>query len=82
MSCPLRASDLVPGRIYLSPSGRLCRLLPLGQMGIGSTCYSFAYLSRAGDEFSINVNNVKAIAAMREAPAPSPEYAMRFGVAA
>jgi hypothetical protein len=82
MSRPLRAADLVPGRVYLSPSGRLCRLLPADQFGIGSTAYTFGYLSRSDDTFAISADNVRALAAMREAPTPQAEFAARFGAVA
>jgi hypothetical protein len=68
--------------MYFSPAGRLCKMLPLCEMGQGSMCYSFAYLSRAGDEFSISCDNAHTIAAMREAPIVQPEFAARFEKAA
>jgi hypothetical protein len=39
----------VPGRVYFSPSGRLCRLDPPAENGLSRTCYLFTYLSRRGD---------------------------------
>jgi hypothetical protein len=70
-SKPLRAADLVPGRTYRSPSGRLCRLLEPPAQGPLSYCYSFVYLSRDGqrqidDHFVIKQSNAATIAALRE----------------
>jgi hypothetical protein len=76
-SKPLRAADLVPGRVYFSPSGRLCRLDPAAEHGLARSCYLFTYLSRRGDRlvedgFALNAGNIRAIAAMREAQIMPP----------
>lgn len=68
---PLRAADLVPGRVYLSPTGRRCMLLQPAENGLSRTSYLFAYLTRTGrpsedDGFAINAGNARAIAAMQE----------------
>jgi hypothetical protein len=69
---PLRASDLVPGRTYLSPSGRLCRLLEPNGNGLSRTSYLFEYLSKRkgrqddDDGFALLASNAIAIAAMQE----------------
>lgn len=75
----LRAADLVPGRVYFSPSGRLCRFDPPTDSGISCTCYLFTYLSKRGDRlvddgFSLNAENSAAIASMREAPLAIPVF--------
>lgn len=67
----LRACDLVPGTVYLSPTGRKCMLLAPQENGISRTAYLFAYLTRTGrtsedDGFAINTGNAQAIAALRE----------------
>jgi hypothetical protein len=71
MSRPLKAGDLVPGRIYYSPTGRLCRLLETSE-GISRMAYSFMYLSQGryvqDDGFNLLATNDRAIAALREAP--------------
>lgn len=66
---PLRAADLVPGRMYFSPSGRLCRLLPPNPQR--ATQYTFVYLSRRGDReiddhFSLLATNSQAIERMSQ----------------
>ena len=67
---PLRACDLVPGRNYISPSGRKVRLLPSADYGIGTSCYAFAYLTPWGkpgkEGFYLNANNAAAIGALKE----------------
>jgi hypothetical protein len=68
---PLRACDLVPGRVYLSPTGRKCMLLAPQENGISRTSYLFAYITRTGkcsddDGFAINAVNGTAIGALRE----------------
>lgn len=80
---PLRAADLVPGRLYVSPSGRLCTLQPPNDNGISRTSYLFRYLTRRGtaseeDGFNLSATNATAIAALREAPV-DPVFAARFG---
>jgi hypothetical protein len=72
MKTPLRARDLRPGSLYLSPTGRLCMLLDAAESGLSRTAYLFAYVTRTGkpsvdDGFAISANNDIAIAAMREA---------------
>lgn len=69
---PLRASDLVPGSLYFSPTGRLCMLLQPQENGISRTSYLFAYMTKnrrpSEDEgFAIKAENALAIAAMRPA---------------
>lgn len=69
---PLRFVDLVVGRTYMSPSGRLCRLLPYPTEGQGKrSSLVFEYVDQPGQrekdpQFHISVNNLTAIAAMRE----------------
>lgn len=68
---PLRAADLVPGRLYLSPSGRTCMLLQPQDSGLSRTTFLFAYLNRSGrptrdDGFNLSAGNARAIAALRE----------------
>jgi hypothetical protein len=69
MSTPtntLRAVDLQAGNIYVSPTGRLCKLLPAPAKGLGSglsRTFLFAYLSREGlrkisDGFALTDANV------------------------
>lgn len=55
---------LLPNKIYITPSGRLCKLVPNPKHGPGSdgSILTFAYLTRSGgpskdDGFSINVEN-------------------------
>lgn len=67
----LRACDLRPGSLYISPTGRLCMLLEPNSNGLSRTSYLFAYMNksarRPSDEgFAINAHNAKAIAALRE----------------
>ena len=71
MKRPLRGSDLRPGALYYSPSGRLCMLLEPNAQGISNTSWLFSYMTRNGktsaDEgFAISVANDRAIAAMVE----------------
>lgn len=73
----LRASDLVYGQCYYSPSGRLCMLLAPSENGLSRTSYLFSYLTRTGktsqDEgFAISADNARAIAAMRRVDEISP----------
>lgn len=68
---PLRAADLRPGAVYLSPSGRKCLLLQSAEHGIACNSYLFAYLTRSGkpsenDGFALSCANAKAIAALQE----------------
>jgi hypothetical protein len=68
---PLRAGDLRPGNVYLSPSGRKCLLLQPADNGISRTSYLFAYITRTGkasedDGFALAANNAQTIAALRE----------------
>ena len=71
MSAPkLRAADLVPGRLYIAPSGRVCRLVRMAAYG---TALEFAYVNLGGDArteecFQLHEANRSAIAAMREFP--------------
>lgn len=67
----LKAADLVPGRLYLSPTGRKCMLLAPTGAGISCTSFLFAYITRTGraseDEgFALSAANGRAIAALRE----------------
>jgi hypothetical protein len=76
---PLRAADLVPGRIYFSPSGRLCRFDEPAENGLSRTCYLFTYLSQRGDRlvedgFALSTSNAAAIAKMSEAPITVPVF--------
>lgn len=66
---PLTALSLVAGRTYLSPSGRLCRLLP--PCPVRQNVLHFVYLSKRGDRpiadsFALSVDNATSIARMRE----------------
>jgi hypothetical protein len=76
-SAKFTAADLVPGNLYLSPSGRLCVLCPMPRMGPNSDgVYSFDYITRDGkpakDEgFRLSPNNLLAISKMREADLPA-----------
>jgi hypothetical protein len=68
---PLRAGDLRPGNVYLSPSGRKCLLLQPTESGLSRTSYLFAYIARNGkaaedDGFSLSASNAHAIAALKE----------------
>jgi hypothetical protein len=68
---PLRAGDLRPGNVYLSPSGRKCLLLQPTESGLSRTSYLFAYITRngkasEGDGFALSTNNAQTIAALRE----------------
>jgi len=65
-----RACDLVPDRIYLSPSGRLCKLLPTNHKNPGNL--TFVYLSRRGDReiddhFTLLASNAFAISRITDA---------------
>jgi len=76
---PLRAADLVPGRVYFSPSGRLCRFDEPADVGLSRTCYLFTYLSQRGDRAiedgsALNAANATAIAKMVEAPIVVPVF--------
>ena len=76
---PLRAADLVPGRVYFSPSGRLCRFDEPSDNGLSRTCYLFTYLSQRGDRaiedgFALSASNSTALAAMSEAPIVVPVF--------
>ena len=88
MTRPLCPADLVPGRMYFSPSGRLCVMQQPGESGLGCNSFMFAYVSartgreKADDGFWLSAENARAIATMREAPIVQPEFAARFGVAA
>lgn len=67
----LRACDLRPGHVYLSPTGRRCLLLQPADSGLSRTSYLFAYLTRTGrasadDGFALSANNTRAIAALQE----------------
>ena len=67
----LLLTDLVPGRIYRSPSGRLCKLKPPTLRGEPRYMLVFSYLDKTGqreiaDQFSLDLRNTKAIAALRE----------------
>ena len=65
----LRLSDLSPGVAYLSPSGRLCRLIEHRRDGNYAGMLFFAYVSRRGktveDGFRLDDQNATAIAAMK-----------------
>ena len=68
---PLRAADLRPGEVYLSPRGRKCLLLQPADNGISRTSYLFAYIARNGrasedDGFALSASNAVAIAALKE----------------
>lgn len=68
---PLRAADLRPGNVYLSPTGRKCLLLQPAESGLSRNSYLFAYITRNGrasedDGFALSANNAQAIAALRE----------------
>ena len=70
-SSPLRAGDLKPGSIYISPTGRRCVLLESSGFGIACTSLVFRYVTRTGraswDEgFALSAQNAQAIAALRE----------------
>ena len=76
---PLLAADLVPGRIYFSPSGRLCRFDEPADVGLSRTCYLFTYLSQRGDRaiedgFALSTSNAFTLAAMSEAPIVVPIF--------
>jgi hypothetical protein len=66
---PLQFFDLVPGRTYLSPSGRLCRLQePTPNR---PNTIRFVYLSRRGDReiddgFDLMTTNAVSIGRMQE----------------
>jgi hypothetical protein len=64
----MRASYLVPGKLYYSPLGKLCTLLAPSE---NRSAHLFAYLTKTGrpseDGFAINADNIRAIAAMCEA---------------
>lgn len=82
MNHRMRAADLVPGRVYLSPSGRLCRFDPPCENGLSRTCYLFTYLSKRGDRlvddgFALSASNATAIAKMTEAPLTVPVFTAR-----
>jgi hypothetical protein len=67
----LRAADLKPGTVYLSPTGRRCLLLQPAASGIGCNTYLFAYITRNGrasedDGFALSAGNARAIAALKE----------------
>lgn len=67
---PLRAADLKPGTVYLSPAGRKCMLLQPADSGLARSNYLFAYITRTGrasddDGFALSVSNAGAIAALR-----------------
>lgn len=67
----LRAADLMPGTVYLSPTGRKCLLLQPAASGIGCNTYLFAYITRNGrasedDGFALSASNARAIAALKE----------------
>jgi len=69
-SRPLRFVDLVVGRHYLSPSGRLCRMLAWTENGRRNAIV-FEYCDeRAKKErepiFHLAIDNLKAVEAMRE----------------
>jgi len=62
----MRACDFVLGRMYFSPSGRLCKLVEHSKSHL-----KFAYLSRSKgrvmkDEFILSRENEKTISAMSE----------------
>ena len=75
MAAGLRACDLVVGRRYISPSGRLCVLEASSQYGAHSDEYVFSYVSDQRDTFSISDGNLKAISAFKVAPFQPASYA-------
>ena len=69
----LRINDMAEGRIYVSPSGRLCKLVEYRRSGHYQGMLFFSYLSKGGnrtteDGFRLSEDNAQALAAMREAP--------------
>lgn len=85
MTRPMRPADLVPGRMYFSPSGRLCVLQ--SHSGNHKTLL-FVYVSKrtgrpnADDSFALDPEAFHMISCMREAPIVQPEFAARFEKAA
>lgn len=68
----LRASDLIPGRRYITPTGKVAELMPPNDNGISRTSFVFVYALEYGKQdkdngFAIRADNATAIAAMREA---------------
>lgn len=69
----MKPAELAPGSYYLSPSGRLCKLIPAPTKGPGSEgAYTFAYVRNGravkDDTFTLAHSNLQAIGAMRDAP--------------
>jgi hypothetical protein len=68
----LRASDLIPGRRYITPTGKMAQLCFPKDNGISRTSFVFVYMQAYGQQdkengFAIRADNATAIAALREA---------------
>ena len=68
---PLRFVDLVVGKTYLSPSGRLCRMLPMPEGRGKRSSIVFEYCDQLAarerdPQFHISIDNLLAIECMRE----------------
>lgn len=63
---PLRATDLNVHVRYLSPSRRMCRLMPQRTHGIGSngSMFLFEYADKPGDGFWLTAGNVHIMRAL------------------